>query len=69
MLLVTCHNRQEGYAAAGCHWGPIAWTNPRKGVAGPTEAHLTLARAHGRYVAECTARWLREPSMSGPSAP
>jgi NAD(P)H dehydrogenase (quinone) len=57
-LLVTAHNRQEGYSAAGCHWGPMAWTSPRQGVAGPTEAHLALARAHGRYVTECTGRWL-----------
>lgn len=57
MLLVPPHTRLEGDAAAGCHWGPIAWTNPRSGVAGPTEAHLRLARAHGRYVAECAARW------------
>jgi NAD(P)H dehydrogenase (quinone) len=57
MLLVPTHNRQPGYSAAGCHWGPIAWTNPRQGVAGPSEAHLTLARAHGRHVAECAARW------------
>jgi NAD(P)H dehydrogenase (quinone) len=58
MLLVPAHNRLDGYSAAGCHWGPVAWTNPRQGVSGPTEAHLRLARAHGRYVAECTARWL-----------
>jgi NAD(P)H dehydrogenase (quinone) len=57
MLLVTAHNRLDGFGAAGCHWGPIAWTNPRQGAAGPTEAHLRMARAHGRYVAECTARW------------
>ncbi len=57
LLLVPTHNRQPGYAAAGCHWGPIAWTNPRQGVAGPTEAHLKMARAHGRYVAECAMRW------------
>lgn len=58
MLLVTMPNRIEGFAAAGCHWGPVAWTNPRDGKAGPTEAHLVAARAHGRHVAECTARWL-----------
>jgi len=57
MLLVPTHNRQEGYSAAGCHWGPVAWTHPRKGVAGPTEAHLTMARSHGRTVAEYAARW------------
>ena len=58
MLLVPTHNRQAGYSAAGCHWGPVAWTHPRDGVAGPTEAHLTMARSHGRHVAECAARWL-----------
>ena len=58
MLLVTMPNRIEGFAAAGCHWGPVAWTNPRDGKAGPTEAHLVAARAHGRHVAECTMRWL-----------
>jgi NAD(P)H dehydrogenase (quinone) len=57
LLLVPTHNRLEGYTAAGCHWGPLAWTNPRGGAAGPTEAHLALARAHGRHVAECAARW------------
>jgi NAD(P)H dehydrogenase (quinone) len=58
MLLVSMPNRLEGFAAAGCHWGPVAWTNPRSGKAGPTDAHLVAARAHGRHVAECTARWL-----------
>jgi NAD(P)H dehydrogenase (quinone) len=58
MLLVPAHNRLEGFAGAGCHWGPVAWTNPRRGEPGPTERHLALARAHGRHVAECTARWL-----------
>lgn len=68
MLLVSGHNRLEGFGAAGCHWGPIAWTNPRKGVAGPTEAHLRMARAHGRYVAECTARWRAGARAEEPSA-
>ena len=58
MLLVSMPNRLEGFDAAGCHWGPVAWTNPRSGKAGPTAAHLVAARAHGRHVAECTARWL-----------
>ena len=56
MLLVPMHNRLEGFASAGCHWGPVAWTNPRSGKAGPTEDHLTACRAHGRWVAECVAR-------------
>jgi len=59
MLLVPMHNRLEGFAAAGCHWGPVAWTNPRSGRAGPTEDHLVACRAHGGWVAECTARLLR----------
>jgi NAD(P)H dehydrogenase (quinone) len=58
MLLVSMPNRLEGFGSAGCHWGPVAWTNPRHGKAGPTDAHLVAARAHGRHVAECTARWL-----------
>jgi NAD(P)H dehydrogenase (quinone) len=58
MLLVSMPNRLEGYSAAGCHWGPVAWTSPRNGESGPTAAHLVAARAHGRHVAECTARWL-----------
>lgn len=57
-LLVPMPNRLEGFAAGGSHWGPVAWTNPRGGEAGPTARHLTAARAHGRFVAECTARWL-----------
>lgn len=56
MLLVPMHNRMEGFASAGCHWGPVAWTNPRSGKAGPTEDHLAACRAHGRWVAEQTAR-------------
>ena len=56
MLLVPMHNRLEGFAEAGCHWGPVAWTNPRWGQAGPSPSHLEACRAHGRWVAECTAR-------------
>ena len=59
MLLVPMHNRLPRFAQAGCHWGPLAWTNPRKGEAGPTSIHLEAARAHGRHVAETAARWLR----------
>jgi NAD(P)H dehydrogenase (quinone) len=59
LVLVPMHNRLARYGEAGSHWGPIAWTNPRKGVAGPTAAHLEAARAHGRHVAECTGRWSR----------
>lgn len=58
MLLVPMHNRLDGFREAGCHWGPIAWTNPQGGEAGPTADHLRAARSHGRHVAECTARWL-----------
>jgi NAD(P)H dehydrogenase (quinone) len=59
LLLVPMSNRTDGFAAAGSHWGPLAWTNPRSGKPGPTEQHIAAARAHGRNVAECTARWLR----------
>ena len=59
MILVPMHNRLAGFRDAGCHWGPVAWTNPREGRAGPTPKHLEAAHAHGRYVAECTARWMR----------
>ena len=58
MLLVPMHNRLDGFREGGCHWGPIAWTNPHGGEAGPTADHLRAARAHGRHVAECTQRWL-----------
>ncbi|MCG8590461.1 MAG: NAD(P)H-dependent oxidoreductase [Proteobacteria bacterium] len=58
MLLVPMHNRMAGFGSAGCHWGPVAWTNPRAGEPGPTAAHCDAGRAHGRHVAECTARWL-----------
>jgi NAD(P)H dehydrogenase (quinone) len=58
LLLVTMHNRLDGFREGGCHWGPVAWTNPQRGEAGPTADHLRAARAHGRYVAECAARWL-----------
>lgn len=59
LLLVPMHSRLAGFRAAGCHWGPLARTNPRDGVAGPTDAQLEAARSHGRHVAECAARWLR----------
>ena len=58
MLIVSMPNRLPGFASAGSHWGPVAWTNPRGGEAGPTEQHLEAARSHGRHVAECAARWL-----------
>jgi NAD(P)H dehydrogenase (quinone) len=57
MLLVPMHNRLEGFASAGCHWGPVAWTNPRSGKAGPSEGHLAACRAHGRWLVECARRW------------
>ena len=57
MLVVPMHNRVRGYAAAGCHWGPLAWTNPRDGVGGPTDEHLEAAYWHGREVARvCLGR-------------
>lgn len=64
MVLVPMNNRIEGFAAAGCHWGPVAWTNPRRGEAGPTKSHLVACHAHGRYVAQCTARWLAGRTVS-----
>ncbi len=62
LVLVPMHNRQPHFQEAGCHWGPVAWTNPRGGQTGPTSAHLEAARAHGRHVAECTLRWDRRKS-------
>jgi NAD(P)H dehydrogenase (quinone) len=62
MLLVPMHNRIEGFAQAGCHWGPVAWTTPRDGAAGPTPEHLLAARDHGRFIVECGQRWLRGAS-------
>ncbi len=56
MLLVPMHHRLVGFAGAGCHWGPVAWTNLRAGKAGPTENHIAACRAHGRWVAECSLR-------------
>jgi NAD(P)H dehydrogenase (quinone) len=57
MLIVPMHNRLAGFRAAGCHWGPLAATNPVDGVPGPTDAQLEAARSHGGFVAECAARW------------
>lgn len=62
LLLVPMHNRLEGFRRAGCHWGPLARTNPSSGVPGPTDEQLVAARSHGRHVAECAARWLRGAS-------
>jgi NAD(P)H dehydrogenase (quinone) len=67
MLLVAMPSRLEAFREGGSHWGPVAWTNPRRGVAGPTEEHLAAARAHGRFVAECTARWLAGSAPRGTS--
>ena len=58
LLLVPMHNRLEGFRAGGCHWGATAHTNPRSGIAGPSDAELDAARAQGRHLAECAARWL-----------
>ena len=66
MLLVSMHNQQPGFRDAGCHWGPLARTNPKGGEPGPTEAQLAACRAHGRHVAECTGRWLA--GAAGPAA-
>lgn len=57
LLLVPMHSRVEGFAEGGCHWGPLARTRPGGGEAGPTQVQLDAARAHGRHVAECAARW------------
>jgi len=65
MLIVTMPNRTPGFEAAGCHWGPVAWTNPRAGEAGPTSKHLKAARAHGAHVARCAARWGRGSRDAG----
>jgi NAD(P)H dehydrogenase (quinone) len=59
MLLVSMPNRSPQYLDGGCHWGPLAWTNPRAGEAGPTSAHLDAARGHGEHVARTAERWLR----------
>jgi NAD(P)H dehydrogenase (quinone) len=59
ILLVPMHNRLPGFRHAGCHWGPLARTNPNGGPPGPTPEQLEAARSHGRWLAECTARWLR----------
>jgi NAD(P)H dehydrogenase (quinone) len=60
VLTVPMHNRVKGFAAAGCHWGPLAWTTPRDGEAGPTAKHLDAVRAHAAWVVECARRW-RQP--------
>lgn len=67
LLLVPMHNRMQGFRDAGCHWGPLARTNPVDGVPGPTEAQLAAAKDHGRHVAECTARWLRGATPDPPA--
>jgi NAD(P)H dehydrogenase (quinone) len=57
LLLVTLPNRLEGFREAGCHWGTLVETHPPEGSPGPTETQLGAARAQGRYLAECVARW------------
>jgi len=57
LVLVPMHNRLPHYAEAGCHWGPVAWTNAREGTPGPTAAHLEAAHAHGSHVVQCVFRW------------
>lgn len=59
MLLVPMHNRLDHFMSGGCHWGPVAWTNARDGGVGPNDEHLAAARDHGRWVADCTGRWLK----------
>jgi NAD(P)H dehydrogenase (quinone) len=55
LVLVPMHNRLAGFPQAGCHWGPVAWTNPRK--AGWASAHLQAARARPPRRRKCAARW------------
>jgi len=64
MLLVSMPSHLEGFGAGGSHWGPVAWTSPRDGRAGPTPEHLVAARSHGRHVADCAARWIRGSQSS-----
>ncbi len=65
MLLIPMHNRLEGFRIAGSHWGPMVRTNPGGGPPGPTEEQLVAARSQGRWIAECTARWMRGASACG----
>ena len=62
MLIVPMHNRLDGFHEGGMHWGPVARTQAKGEVPGPTAAHLTAARSHGSWVAECAARWKRGQS-------
>lgn len=57
LLLASVPNRLEGFRESGCHWGTLIETHPPAGPPGPTEPQLEAARAQGRYLAECTARW------------
>ncbi len=54
MILVTHPRNTPGYKPDGMHWGPSCVTG--KGDAGPKEEHLTAARAHGKRLAEITAK-------------
>jgi NAD(P)H dehydrogenase (quinone) len=65
MLLVPMPHRLEGFSEGGMHWGPVARTQPKGGEPGPTAAQLTAARSHGRWVAECAARWRKGHSTKG----
>lgn len=75
LLIVPMHNRLDGFRGSGSHWGPLARSNPGPDAGpGPAERDLAACRAHGRFVAECTARWLagqagpHTSARSGPKA-
>jgi NAD(P)H dehydrogenase (quinone) len=64
MLIVGMPHSLEGFHEAGMHWGPVAETQPKGREPGPTEAQLVAVRSHGRWVAECAARWRRGQSSA-----
>ncbi|HKJ24492.1 MAG TPA: flavodoxin domain-containing protein [Myxococcota bacterium] len=69
MLLVPMHPRLAGFHDGGMHWGPVAHTQPPGGEPGPTAAQLVAAHSHGRWVAECAARWRRGAPEASRKAP
>ena len=57
-----CTTAWTASSRRGCHWGPLAWTNPRGGEAGPDRRRISARRAP-------TAATWRSAPRAGSRAP